>query len=642
MPASSAPTWPPTARGRAHRLGDGQRIRTVVENACRRARGLLLADVTEPAESSQFLREGLDAVCHIAGQVSIIRSFSDPVADLRTNVEGTLNVLKLCLKYKVPRLVYASSMTLYGQLRDHSDARDRALPPGFLLRHHQACGRTIRPLDGGAAGPGFRFQCHLAAHVQRLRARPVLQQSLSGRARHLFGQPAARGADHHFRRRRADARLRLHRRHRRRLGAGLEHARGRRRVFNLAAADRSRSTSLPSAAIAAFGHPPGGYKVIRAPHGRASSAPSGRYQPGKVGAGLAAAHDLRRRAGPDRPLGARRVRGRADGRSAEAAHEAPARYLGRSLDAQCRHHPQVGRGRPRAGPRGRRLRSTRRGIAEAALHDRPRRRRHCPVGGAAAVGFPGHAHLARLLDGVPRERAWSRHVGALQRHDPGGARLQSLGEIRRPPRLGMGRMRFGPSRTPSCSPRSHRAAPTCSRSCSMASMPARSPALDAREAAAAGAAAARSPTAPCMSAATGSGGTRCAISWRATDRSAPKIGPACLVGWDWARGRMGRAEGHHGHRYRSGSARPARRRGPRRRAFRRDRRPARPGPVRAGVAPPAVPASGLRDHPHVRDLLCGHHAGADAAARSCCGDLWRGRSDAGAGRRRRRAPDRRP
>src|SRR5262249_49995051 len=53
--------------------------------------------------------------CHIAGQVSLIRSFSDPVTDLRTNVAGTLNVLKLCLKYRVPRLLYASSMTVYGR-----------------------------------------------------------------------------------------------------------------------------------------------------------------------------------------------------------------------------------------------------------------------------------------------------------------------------------------------------------------------------------------------------------------------------------------------------------------------------------------------------------------------------------------------
>jgi len=73
-----------------------------------------LADVTQPADLEPTFAGGLDAVCHIAGQVSIIRSFSDPVADLRTNVEGTINILQLCLRYKVPRLLYASSMTIYG------------------------------------------------------------------------------------------------------------------------------------------------------------------------------------------------------------------------------------------------------------------------------------------------------------------------------------------------------------------------------------------------------------------------------------------------------------------------------------------------------------------------------------------------
>lgn len=72
------------------------------------------ADVIRPDEIEPEFARGLDAVCHIAGQVSIIRSFADPVADLRTNVEGTVNVLKLCLEYKVPRLIFASSMTLYG------------------------------------------------------------------------------------------------------------------------------------------------------------------------------------------------------------------------------------------------------------------------------------------------------------------------------------------------------------------------------------------------------------------------------------------------------------------------------------------------------------------------------------------------
>jgi len=71
-------------------------------------------DVTRPAEIEPAFARGLDAVCNIAGQVSIIRAFSDPTLDLRTNVEGTLNVLQLCVKHRVPRLIHASSMTLYG------------------------------------------------------------------------------------------------------------------------------------------------------------------------------------------------------------------------------------------------------------------------------------------------------------------------------------------------------------------------------------------------------------------------------------------------------------------------------------------------------------------------------------------------
>jgi UDP-glucose 4-epimerase len=71
-------------------------------------------DVAHLDDLEQAFSGGLDAVCHIAGQVSLIRSFSDPVIDLRTNVQGTVNVLQLCLKYRVPRLLYASSMTVYG------------------------------------------------------------------------------------------------------------------------------------------------------------------------------------------------------------------------------------------------------------------------------------------------------------------------------------------------------------------------------------------------------------------------------------------------------------------------------------------------------------------------------------------------
>ncbi len=70
-------------------------------------------DVGNIDELEPAFKNGLDAICHIAGQVSIIRSFDNPLTDLRTNVQGTLNVLQLCLKYRVPRLLYASSMTVY-------------------------------------------------------------------------------------------------------------------------------------------------------------------------------------------------------------------------------------------------------------------------------------------------------------------------------------------------------------------------------------------------------------------------------------------------------------------------------------------------------------------------------------------------
>jgi UDP-glucose 4-epimerase len=104
-------------------LADGHAV-SVVDNESNGSRSNLppgvrfaLGDVSRTEEVEPAFERGLDVVCHIAGQVSIIRSFTNPTVDLRTNVEGTLNVLQLCLKYKVPRLIYASSMTIYGNCR---------------------------------------------------------------------------------------------------------------------------------------------------------------------------------------------------------------------------------------------------------------------------------------------------------------------------------------------------------------------------------------------------------------------------------------------------------------------------------------------------------------------------------------------
>ena len=71
-------------------------------------------DVSIPAELAPAFAKPLDAVFHIAGRASTIQSFLDPTADMLTNVLGTINVIQECLRHRVPRLLYASSMTTYG------------------------------------------------------------------------------------------------------------------------------------------------------------------------------------------------------------------------------------------------------------------------------------------------------------------------------------------------------------------------------------------------------------------------------------------------------------------------------------------------------------------------------------------------
>jgi UDP-glucose 4-epimerase len=104
-----------------HRLLAGGHEVVVIDNEFNSSRQSVPAqaqfafgDVTRPQDLDPVFGSGVDAVCHLAGQVSIIRAFDNPVADLRTNVEGTINVVEMCLKHRVRRLIYASSMTAYG------------------------------------------------------------------------------------------------------------------------------------------------------------------------------------------------------------------------------------------------------------------------------------------------------------------------------------------------------------------------------------------------------------------------------------------------------------------------------------------------------------------------------------------------
>ncbi len=75
------------------------------------------ADITDPAAlGAPFRRCRPEAVYHLAAQADVGASFRDPAATLRTNVEGTANVLDAARRAGVRRVVVVSSADVYGKV----------------------------------------------------------------------------------------------------------------------------------------------------------------------------------------------------------------------------------------------------------------------------------------------------------------------------------------------------------------------------------------------------------------------------------------------------------------------------------------------------------------------------------------------
>lgn len=61
---------------------------------------------------------GCKKILHLAGQSSGEISFDDPVSDLEKNTISTVNLINYGIKNKAERIVYASSMSVYGNVAD--------------------------------------------------------------------------------------------------------------------------------------------------------------------------------------------------------------------------------------------------------------------------------------------------------------------------------------------------------------------------------------------------------------------------------------------------------------------------------------------------------------------------------------------
>ena len=84
--------------------------------------------ICDPSLSQVFEREQPDIVNHHAAQISVPRSIEAPLADVETNVKGTVNLLENCVKYKVKKVVFISSGgAIYGEAEEYPTSE--AYPP---------------------------------------------------------------------------------------------------------------------------------------------------------------------------------------------------------------------------------------------------------------------------------------------------------------------------------------------------------------------------------------------------------------------------------------------------------------------------------------------------------------------------------
>jgi dTDP-glucose 4,6-dehydratase len=77
---------------------------------------VILGDIRDQ-DSTQRAVEGVDIVFHLAALIAIPYSYHAPLSYVRTNVEGTLNVLQSAIRNDVSLVVHTSTSEVYGTAR---------------------------------------------------------------------------------------------------------------------------------------------------------------------------------------------------------------------------------------------------------------------------------------------------------------------------------------------------------------------------------------------------------------------------------------------------------------------------------------------------------------------------------------------
>ena len=164
-----------------------------------------------------------DVIYHLAGQVAVTSSVTEPRTDFEINALGTFNVLEAARRsQRQPIVVFTSTNKVYGGMEDvvveerpdRYEFRDRphGIPEDQPLDFHSPYGCSKGAADQYVRDYARIYGLRDGRLSHELHLRPAaVRQRRSGLAGPLHDRGADRQADHHLRRRQAGARRALRR-----------------------------------------------------------------------------------------------------------------------------------------------------------------------------------------------------------------------------------------------------------------------------------------------------------------------------------------------------------------------------------------------------------------------------------------------
>ena len=86
-------------------------------------------DICSPKIFHIFKKEKPEIVFHYAAQIDVRKSMEEPAEDARVNILGTLNILKNCKEHRVKKLIFSSSVGVYGESKTFPVKENHPLNP---------------------------------------------------------------------------------------------------------------------------------------------------------------------------------------------------------------------------------------------------------------------------------------------------------------------------------------------------------------------------------------------------------------------------------------------------------------------------------------------------------------------------------